>query len=571
LRRARAFKTYRRWHPLFARAAAEFGLYLGRAKIEPARITLFTADRQEVTIPLAADGTFDPVDFGGPSAAKFQRGKPFSDERVWHLGIVLAARALGLDLGRAEVDLARRTITLTGANGLRRIIPVDADGCFPIDWALTVNDPRLTRQSLEELLTRDDARSNGGPLTPANPWSNHIVVIGSTATGNDLTDLGATPLARETVLMSKHWNVANAVLTGRFIHRTTLAQDCLIIALLGALAAALSLRLRALPALAAVLAAAAAYLGLAALVYVQYRVWMPLFLPLVGAMAVQYAGLLTWRVIFEQDEKRRVRSVFAKIVAPEVVHELLEAERVSLGGTRCEVTVFFADVRGFTAFTDESREMAGRIAREGRLSPAAIEAHFDREARETLETVNTYLALIADKVKEHAGTLDKYIGDCVMAFWNAPVPNPRHALACVRAAIEAQRAIDALNRRRAETNEQRERENTQRVPRGEPPLPPLPVLSLGTGINTGPVVVGLMGSEAHILNYTVFGREVNLASRLEALSGSGRILIGEATHAALRRDDPALAVTCVALPPVTVKGIREAVNVYEVPWRPTNP
>jgi class 3 adenylate cyclase len=154
-----------------------------------------------------------------------------------------------------------------------------------------------------------------------------------------------------------------------------------------------------------------------------------------------------------------------------------------------------------------------------------------------------------------------------MAFWNAPTPHPQHALACVRAAIESQRAIDDLNRKRAEENSRRELDNLQRAATGQPPLPLVPILTLGTGINTGAAVVGLMGSEAHILNYTVFGREVNVASRLEALSGRGRILIGAATFDAIQRDDAALAASCTALAPVTVKGIREAVKIFEVPWR----
>jgi adenylate cyclase len=154
-----------------------------------------------------------------------------------------------------------------------------------------------------------------------------------------------------------------------------------------------------------------------------------------------------------------------------------------------------------------------------------------------------------------------------MAFWGAPAAHPRHALNCVRAAINAQRAIDELNRARADENTKRELQNFQRAAAGEMPLPALPILSLGTGINTGPALVGLMGSDKHGLNYTVFGREINLASRLEALSGRGRIFIGEATSRALQRDDPALAATCTAHAPVTVKGIRESVKMFEVPWR----
>jgi len=232
--------------------------------------------------------------------------------------------------------------------------------------------------------------------------------------------------------------------------------------------------------------------------------------------------------------------------------------------------VFFADVRGFTELTDASQEQASAAVRERQLAGEAAEACYDESAREILDTVNLYLSVVADTVKKFDGTLDKYIGDCVMAFWGAPTPNPQHAIACVRAAIEAQQAVHELNMRRATENAQRELENRERMAAGLSPKLILPVLLLGTGINTGMAAVGLMGSEAHIQNYTVFGREVNLASRLESASGRGRILIGEATYQRLQVEDSQLAASCKALPPLTLKGIRTAVNVYEVPWLPTD-
>ena len=181
--------------------------------------------------------------------------------------------------------------------------------------------------------------------------------------------------------------------------------------------------------------------------------------------------------------------------------------------------------------------------------------------------MNLYLAAVADAVKKHGGTLDKYIGDCVMAFWNAPLADEKHALNCVRAAIDAQRAINELNRQRLAQNTARELENRARVSAGLPPKPMLVALQLGTGINTGMVTVGLMGSNQHILNYTVFGREVNLASRLEGVSGSGRIIISDTTYYQLLRHSPGLAATCTELFPVQVKGIKNAVRIYEVAWK----
>ncbi len=249
------------------------------------------------------------------------------------------------------------------------------------------------------------------------------------------------------------------------------------------------------------------------------------------------------------------------------MNELLGAEKLSLGGIRREVTIFFADVRGFTTLTDEMQQGVADFIHEHQLETDVAEKCIEESAQETLETVNLYLATVADAVKKHGGTLDKYIGDCVMAFWGAPTPNDRHASACVWAAIDAQRAIRDLNEKRSEQNNVRETENRKRFAAGLPPLPPLRALQLGTGINTGLATVGLMGSDAHILNYTVFGREVNLASRLESVSGSGRIIISDTTYNHLLREDPALASTCIEMFPVTVKGIRDAVRIYEVPWQ----
>src|SRR5438477_9254606 len=156
---------------------------------------------------------------------------------------------------------------------------------------------------------------------------------------------------------------------------------------------------------------------------------------------------------------------------------------------------------------------------------------------------------MADIVKKHDGTLDKYIGDCVMAFWGAPAANEKHAAACVRAAIESQQAIFVLNQQRRAENQIRERQNEGRLQRGEEPLPALELLSVGIGINTGVVTVGVMGSDAHLYNYTVFGRDVNLASRREGLSGADLILVGEATYGDLRQQDREIARRCIPLEP----------------------
>ena len=576
LRRAKAFRLYRDWHPVFKQLEADpdFGVDLHRARVGPHQIVLPRLGNNPIKIPLDSDGNFDLADFLGSKlpAGWAPKAKPFKLERVWHMGIVIAARALGLNLSKAEIDLPHGKIVLRGFGNLERVIPVDQDGWFFIDWCITPNHPQLTRQSIQDVLAQHKSKLDGQTNGLQNLWSGKSVVVGSSAVlGNDLTDRGATPLEADTLLVSKHWNVANSVITGRFVRRAPRAQELALIALLGILAAVATWQLRALPALGVVALVATAYVAAAILVYVNSRYWLPIVLPVLGALVVQYVCQVTWRVVFEQAERRRVKSVFSTMVSPKIVHELLQAETLSLGGVRREITIFFADVRGFTTLTDSSQERVAEYVREKKLSPAEAEAAFDDQARETLNTVNVYLGLIADTIIQHDGTLDKFIGDCVMAFWGSPTPNPCHALCCVRAAIEAQRAIYKLNCERKAENQKRAAENPTRIAAGQQEFPMLPILFLGTGINTGIATVGLMGSAAQAVvrqgSYTVFGRDVNLASRIEGLSGRGHIYISQSTYDHLRRDDPALATSCRTLPPMTVKGIRTVVQLYEVPWQ----
>ena len=571
LRRVRAFHIYRRWHPLFKKVEAdrEWGVDLRQARVVAGQIILPQSIGGEIKVPIDAQTNFALADFLGDKLPPGlpPRAKAFADERVWDMGIVLAAQQLKLDLDHANVDFARGKITLRGANGIRRVIPVDADGYFYIDWRLTPNDPHLLRAPIESLLWEDRLRLTGQTNNLPDDFRDKLVVVGSAAQGNDLTDRGPTPLERDTLLVSKHWNVANSIITGRFVRRVSLPGELFLIILLGALAAFLTWQLRALAASLAVLLAVVAYIAISFFAYVDFRWWLPLVFPIAGAMLVEHLGLVTYRVVFEEREQRRVKGVFSKIVSPEVMHELLSASTLSLGGVRREATVFFADVRGFTTLADEMQKSVAEFVREKQLDDNLAAQCLDESASETLHTVNLYLVTVADAVKKHGGTLDKYIGDCVMAFWGAPTENPRHAADCVRAAVAAQRAIYDLNIKRLSENTSREIENHARISAGLPPRLQLRALQLGTGINTGIVTVGVMGSDAHIVNYTVFGLEVNLASRLEGVSGSGRIIISDTTYNRLLRDDPALASTCRELFPITVKGIRDAVRVYEVPWQ----
>jgi adenylate cyclase len=554
-----------------------YGVDLSRARLEARQVVLPRSEGEDIRIPLDVEGSFDVADFWGEKlpAGMPRKAKPRTTERFWHIGVLLGAKALGLDLNNAQVDLSHGKIVLRGAGGVDRIIPVDSEGYFYIDWCLPPGQPQLRQEAVQDLLAQNTLRLKGQNEGLTNRWAGRIAVVGSAAVlGNDLRDHGPTPLAKDTFLASKHWNVANSIITGRFVRRSSLAVDLGLIVMLGGLAAFFTWEIRVLRGSMLVGIFAVAYVATASWLYVQTRYWMPFILPLT-ALVVEHVALVIWRVVFEQAQRRRVKSIFSKLVSRKIVDVLLAADTddLALGGARREITVLFADVRGFTAFTDSSQERVAEYVKANQLSGAAADACYEDQARETLGTVNLYLGLIADVIRKHDGTLDKFIGDCVMAFWGAPTPSPtplpKHAVSCVQAAIEAQRAMYEMNKQRATENNRRQLENLARQSMGLPPKPPLAILLLGTGINTGLATAGLMGSSGEEgKNYTVFGREVNLASRLESASGRGHIYIGETTYQHLRRDDAELAATCVELPPKDLKGFRAAVKVYEVPWRP---
>jgi class 3 adenylate cyclase/CHASE2 domain-containing sensor protein len=579
LRRVYAFRDYPVWHPAFEEVRELNNWKLQHLGLRTVRFIDAITKQVMREVPIDNNGTFAVEDLLGqkPDPDDPTRDSAYFMMRAWHMGIMLAAKHLGLDLENAEVDLEGGRITFRAPNGTVRQLPVDRFGRLFVNWSIMARDPKvpsgqahpdLTIANIDGLLQMGVNRQMGVLEGETNRFKGKLVVVGSGATGSNLADIGATPLSSQTFYASTHWNVANSMITGSFIRRASAFQEQLLIIALGFLAAFLTWMMPPSTATLSVIASAMGYLILSFVLFVKGRFWLPLVLPVGGGLILTHISLVTYRVIFEESERRRVKSLFSRLVSPNVVNELLKQEKLSLGGARRRITVFFADVRGFTQMTDDNQAKAEAYVKQYGLTGAAAEAHYDENARRTLETVNLYLATIAETIKTHDGTLDKYIGDCVMAFWGEPTPNVKHAVSCVRAAIDAQRAMHSLNQSRAVENERIKQENEAREAAGQPLLPYLPLLSLGTGINTGEAIVGLMGNEATIVNFTVFGREINLASRLEGVSGRGRIVIGEATQQDLLKFDPELAATSIELDPVTPKGFSKPIRIFEVPWRP---
>ena len=206
--------------------------------------------------------------------------------------------------------------------------------------------------------------------------------------------------------------------------------------------------------------------------------------------------------IREERERRQIRGAFGQYVSPDLVEKLQqEPDALTLGGERRDLTLLFSDVRGFTTLAEGFRD-----------DPAGLTA-----------LMNSFLTVLSNAILRQGGTIDKFMGDAVMAFWNAPLDLPDHPKAACRAALAMLSDVADLNRTRAEEAEAE----------GETSLP----INVGIGLNTGSCVVGNMGSDDRC-DYTALGDTVNLASRLEGQSksyGLG-IILGDATAQAVKDD-----------------------------------
>lgn len=228
-------------------------------------------------------------------------------------------------------------------------------------------------------------------------------------------------------------------------------------------------------------------------------------------------SLLNTKFYREELLKRNalLERILNRYLSAEVINQILATpEALQLGGERKQVSVLFADLRGFTNFVEGAQ-------------PEVV-----------METLNSIFNDLTKVVFEHRGTLDKFIGDCLMAFFGAPVSSPEDARNAVVAAVEMRQAFAELL-------------TCWKDPR-------LRALGLGIGINTGEAIVGNVGSE-RIMDYTVIGDVVNLASRLEKLAKPGQILLGESTYTLLESD-----IVARKLPDVQLKGRTAPVNAYEL-------
>ncbi len=391
------------------------------------------------------------------------------------------------------------------------IVPTDGSGRVWVYY--TGLDPEVRRQRtipVWEVFEKGfDARRLEGA----------ICYVGTSAAG--LKDLRATPLDPAAPGVEVHANVTEQILLQQFLQRPDWALGA---ELLYMVALGLTL-LFLLPRLGAALCAPVALAGIAAAVGASWHAFAnmrylidPVF-PALGALLIYMSSSLI-SYLKSEAERRQVKGAFSRYMSPALVEQLAQhPEKLRLGGEMREMTFHFCDIRGFTTISEQ-------------FDPHGL-----------TKFINRFLTPMTELLLQHQGVIDKYMGDCIMAFWNAPLDDPDHVHHACAAAL-------AMHKRLRELNAQWEAEAKAA---GKKFIP----IRIGTGLNTGTCIVGNMGSDQRF-DYSVLGDDVNLASRLEGQSKTYGvdIVLGPRT----REKAPEFAALELDL--IRVKGKTVPVRIY---------
>jgi len=352
---------------------------------------------------------------------------------------------------------------------------------------------------------------------------NKIVLVGATAVG--IYDLRVTPTSPAMPGIEKHATVIGSILRQDFISQVPNYVNVLIVLVSGILFTLLIVRMKA------VFGAVLAFIFTLIIFLTGYYLffWHKLWIDLSYSgnnILVIYFVITAYRYATEERYARRIRGMFSSYVTEKVVNELIKNPNLAkLGGERREITVLFSDVRGFTTFSEKH-------------SP-----------EEVVKILNEYLGEMTHIIFQWDGTLDKFVGDEIVAFWGAPVPQENHAELALKCTLHMKQRLLEL---------QEKWQSEGRVP-----------LYAGFGLNTGDVLVGNIGAEGKKMDYTVIGDNVNLGARVEGLTRKYEtdIIITESTLNKVR--DHILNgifghVKVRGLERVVVKGKKEPVAIYEV-------
>ena len=420
-----------------------------------------------------------------------------------------------LGYGDRVMPLTRRRVA--AADGVLEYLwgPINFRGPALLDDLKTHTYP--TYSFFDLLYSEEQLLAGKTPTIDPATFRDKIVFVGTTAAG--LYDVFETPFSNGKMPgVQIHAAVADDILSNRFIRA---ASGGVRVTTVTGAAMAIGLVATALPAWWAAAATAALLAGFA---WIATRLfadayWLNLSQPVLASSFALFGGV-AYQYFVEGREKRKMKKLFGQYVSKDVYEQLVANPALArLGGQRREMTVLFSDIRGFTTVSESG------------------------QPEEIVGMLNQYFTRMVDLVFAQKGTLDKFVGDMVMALFGAPLDDPHHADHAIEAALDMIAELAVLNARW--TSEGR------------------PTLDIGIGINTGPMIAGNIGSDA-IMSYTVIGDAVNLGSRLESLNKQygTRIIISDATRRQLSR-----SYELRPLGDVVVKGKTQPVAIFEVVGR----
>jgi len=426
------------------------------------------------------------------------------------LSLELVSAYLGVEKKNIGVRPGKH-IELKGSRLGNMKIPVDREGQMLVNYpggigSLWTSDFVQILQSYKQLEIGEK------PLVELSDFKDKIVLVGLTATGSaDLRAIPFVPLYPQVGVLA---SAINSILNQNFLIPVSKGANVFTIFSLAIVMGIFIPRIAPLKGVLFALFLLLAYLFLAFYCFSQKSICLTVVYP-EAIVFFSYLSNTIYKYVSEEKEKKRIKSIFQRYVSSQVVDELLASpDRIVLGGKRKEVTILFADVRDFTS-------MASRMAPE-----------------EVVAILNEFFTLITEIIFKYHGTLDKYMGDAVMAIYGAPIEEKDHAEKALRAAVEMQERMELLERRLRE--------------RGAEPI------KIGIGINTGEAVIGNIGSLQR-MEYTAIGDSVNLAARLEEVAKPAQILITENTYEVVKD-----IVRARVLQPMAIRGKGESVKVYEV-------
>jgi adenylate cyclase len=469
--------------------------------------------KRKTSIPVLSENAllghvYSPADLDGKLRWECLFVK-YGDDLYPSLSLVTAALAMGKDPS---------SIIVYGGRGVQlgdTFIPTDPSGRMRINY--------LGPERTFHYVSAADVLS--GQVKPS-VFSSKVVYLGTSAIST--FDFAVTPFSARMPGVEKNATVTANIMAANFMHGTPLSIVSLVILITGLLLTVIFSRYKARFALGTAAVLMLVFVGANQYLFTEQGRYMNFVYPFFNMFLISvFSG--SYKYLTEERRARELKLMFSRYVSPKIVEQLIaHPELAKLGGQRREVTVLFSDVRSFTTFSER------------------------RQPEEVVSHLNEYLQEMTDIIFKWEGTLDKFVGDEIMAFWGAPLPQPDHAELAVKCALNMSDRLEELQAKwRAE---------------GKEPL------DNGIGINTGDVLVGNIGSADKKMDYTIIGDHVNLGARVETLTRKydSRVLITEFTEAKIRRlidEDVLYRVDMKEMDTVQVKGKEIPVKIFGIATR----